>query len=92
MTSATIEPLHVQLFGRAAEIVRTQIAAGRHATANEVIDELVLLWGDQTTHDELEAAIELGLNSGNPVEVTPEFMAEKRRRLIEWYYQNEAAQ
>ncbi len=62
--------------------VDEQIANGGYSTASEYVRELIRQAQKQAAQQRLEMALLEGLESGEPIPVTPEFW-EKRRRVLE---------
>ena len=58
-----------------------QIAKGGYSSASEYIRELIRHAEKQAAQERLEAARLEGLESGEPIPVTPEFWEERRREL-----------
>lgn len=61
--------------------VDEQIANGTYSTASEFVRELIRQAQKQTAQERLEAALLEGLESGEPLPVTPEFWQERRKEL-----------
>ena len=58
-----------------------QIAKGGYSSASEYIRELIRHAEKQAAQERLEAALLEGLESGEPIPVTPEFWEQRRREL-----------
>ena len=58
-----------------------QIAKGGYSSASEYIRELIRHAEKQAAQERLEAALLEGLESGEPLPVTPEFWKERRKEL-----------
>lgn len=61
--------------------VDDQIAKGGYSSASEYIRELIRHAEKQAAQERLEAALLEGLESGEPIQVTPEFWEERRKEL-----------
>jgi len=57
-------------------------AAGRFGSPSEYIRELIREDQRRAEQEKLEALLIQGLESGEPVEVTPEFWERKRKELV----------
>jgi antitoxin ParD1/3/4 len=57
-------------------------AAGRFGSASEYVRELIREDQRRAEQERLEALLLQGLESGKPVEVTPEFWERKRQELL----------
>lgn len=75
--------LNISLPQALKDFVEGQVEASGFSTPSEYIRALIR--DDQKRHAEekLEALLLEGLNSGEPVEITPEYWEQKRLRLIE---------
>jgi len=64
--------------------VEEQVEGGGYGTASEYIRELIRQAQKQAEEDKrLEALLVEGLDSGDPIEVTPEYWERKRQELLE---------
>lgn len=61
--------------------VDEQIANGNYSTASEFVRELIRQAQKQAAQERLDAALLEGLESGNPIQVTPEFWEQRRKEL-----------
>ncbi len=61
--------------------VDEQIANGGYSTASEYVRELIRHAQKQAAQERLEAALLDGLDSGEPIPVTPEFWENRRKEL-----------
>lgn len=61
--------------------VDNQISKGGFSTVSEYIRDLIRQDRKRAAEAKLEALLLEGINSGNPVEATPEFWAERRLEL-----------
>ena len=63
--------------------VEEQVAKGGHGSADEYVRTLIREVQIRQEKEKLEAMLLEGLNSGEPIEVTEEYWAEKMRRYEE---------
>jgi antitoxin ParD1/3/4 len=64
------------------DFVDHQVASGRYSSASEYVRELIREDEKRTAQEKLEAILLEGLNSGDPIEITPEYWERKRQQLI----------
>lgn len=64
------------------EYVEKQVAAGGYSTPSEYLRELLRQDQKQRAEEKLEALLLEGLDSGEPIEITPEYWERKRSQLI----------
>ena len=76
------ESVHFSLPAPMRRWVEAQIEAGRYGNLSEYIRELIRRDQDRAVQDRLERLLLEGLESGNPVEVTPEFWERKKKELL----------
>ena len=62
--------------------VEAQVAAGGYGNTSEYIRELIRFDRKRKAEERLEALLLEGLDSGPPIEITPEFWERKRRELV----------
>lgn len=75
--------LNISLPEALREFVDDQVKSGGYGTASEYIRELIRQDQKRAAEEKLEALLLEGLDSGEPIEVTPEYWERKRRELIE---------
>lgn len=75
--------LNISLPEGLREFVDEQVKSGGYGTASEYIRELIRQDQKRAADEKLEALLLEGLDSGEPIEVTPEYWEKKRRELIE---------
>ena len=63
-------------------------ASGRYGSASEYVRELIREDQRRAAEEKLEALLIQGLESGEPVDVTPEFWERKRRELLTRHTRN----
>ena len=62
--------------------VESHVASGGYGNTSEYIRELIRLDRKRRSEERLEALLIEGLDSGEPIEVTPEYWDRKRRELV----------
>ena len=62
--------------------VEAQVAAGGYGNTSEYIRELIRFDRKRKAEERLESLLLEGLDSGPPIEITPEFWERKRRELV----------
>lgn len=65
------------------EYVETQVSACGYSTPSEYLRELLRQDQKQRAQEKLEALLLEGLNSGAPIDITPEHWERKRAQFIE---------
>ncbi len=75
--------IQVPLTDRLKDFVEAEIAAGGHASASAYVLSLLKAARKRRPWAKVEALVLEGLNSGEPVEVTPEFWKGLRREVRE---------
>ena len=65
------------------DYVEDRVSVGGYSTPSEYLRELLRQDQKQRTEDKLETLLLEGLESGEPIEITPEFWENKRKRLVE---------
>jgi len=76
-----MQTMNISLPDPMKEFVEEQVSAGAYSSASEYVRELVR--ADQKRHakEQLEQMLLKAINSGDPMEVTPEMVEEVRQRL-----------
>ncbi|GAB4363866.1 MAG: type II toxin-antitoxin system ParD family antitoxin [Bryobacter sp.] len=64
------------------DFVEQQVEKGGYSTPSEYIRELLREDQKRRAEERLEALLLAGLNSGDPVEITPDYWERKRKELI----------
>ena len=75
--------LNISLSSSLKEFVETQVQESGFSTPSEYIRNLVRDDQKRRAEEKLEALLLEGLNSGEPIEITPEYWEKKRTQLIE---------
>ena len=73
------------------DFVDHQVASGRYSSASEYVRELIREDERRRAEEKLEALLLEGLNSGDPIEITPEYWERKRQQLIKRHQQRKSA-
>jgi antitoxin ParD1/3/4 len=63
------------------QFVEDQVTAGAYSSASEYMRELVRADQKRQAKEQLEQVLLSAINSGGPIEVTPEMIEEVRQRL-----------
>lgn len=76
-----MQTMNISLPDPMKQYVEDQVTAGAYSSASEYVRELVR--ADQKRHakEQLEQVLLSAINSGDPIEVTSEMVAEVRQRL-----------
>ncbi len=75
--------LNISLPQSLKDYVEEQVAANGYSTPSEYVQELLRRDQRLRSEEKLEALLLEGLNSGDPIQITPEYWENKRRQLIE---------
>ena len=75
--------LNISLPQSLKDYVEHQVSEGGYSTPSEYLRELVREDQKHKAEDRLETLLLEGLNSGEPIQITPEYWDNKRRQLIE---------
>lgn len=65
------------------EFVESEVASGNYGSASELFRELVRERQKQKNQEHLERLLLEGLESGQAIEVTPEYLEKRRKTLKE---------
>jgi antitoxin ParD1/3/4 len=76
------ESVHFSLPAPMRRWVEEQIKAGRYGNLSEYLRELIRRDQDRAAHERLERLLLEGLESGEPIQLTPEFWERKKQELI----------
>ena len=76
------ESVHFSLPAPMRRWIEEQIKAGRYGNLSEYIRELIRRDQDRVVQERLDQLLLEGLESGEPIEVTPEFWARKKKELV----------
>ena len=75
--------LNVSLPDALKDYVESQVKEGGFSDPSEYIQTLLQDDRERKAEGKIETLLLEGLNSGDPIETSPEYWEEKRRRLIE---------
>ena len=75
--------LNISLPRRQREFVETQAARSGCTTTSEYVRRLIHDAQKRAEQEDLERKLIEGLESGDPIEITPEYWERKRRELVE---------
>ncbi len=75
--------LNISLPRPQREFVESEAARSGCTTTSEYMRRLIHEAQKRTQQDELERKLIAGLDSGDPIEITPEYWEQKRRDLVE---------
>ena len=90
MPESDLTSLNVSLPRRQREFVEAQAALSGCTTTSEYVRRLIHEAEKRTAQEERERKLIQGLDSGDPIDITPEFWEKKRRELIERFGQKDA--
>jgi antitoxin ParD1/3/4 len=76
-----MQTMNISLPDPMKQYVEEQVNAGGYSSASEYVRELVRADQKRRDKDLLEQLLIKSLNSGEPIEVTPEMLDDVRRRL-----------
>ena len=79
----SLASLNISLPQSMKDFVETQVEQGGFSTPSEYIRNLVRDEQKRRAEEKLEALLLEGLNSGEPIEITPEYWEKKRKQLIQ---------
>jgi antitoxin ParD1/3/4 len=74
--------LNISLPQSLKDYVEQQVESGGYSTPSEYVRELLRRDQDGRSEQKLEALLLAGLNSGEPIEITPEYWEKKRRQFV----------
>ena len=80
--------LNISLPQSLKDYVEDQVKDSGYRTPSEYVRELLRQDQERRASRKLEAMLLEGLNSGEPIEITPEYWENKRRQLIERHSRN----
>ena len=75
--------LNISLPQSLKDYVKDQVNDSGYSTPSEYVRELLRQDQKRRVGEKLEAMLLEGINSGEPIEITPEYWENKRRQLIE---------
>ena len=84
--------LNISLPQSLKDYVENQVRDSGYSTPSEYLRELVREDQKRRASQRLEALLLEGLNSGDPIEITPEYWENKRKQLVERHSRKTATQ
>jgi len=75
--------LNISLPQSLKDYVEEQVTANGYSTPSEYVRELLRHDQRRRSEEKLEVLLLEGLNSGDPIQITPEYWENKRRQLLE---------
>ncbi|MFN7918855.1 MAG: type II toxin-antitoxin system ParD family antitoxin [Bryobacteraceae bacterium] len=84
---ASLSSLNISLPQNMKDYVEHQVETSGFSTPSEYIRALIREDQKRQAEEQLEAMLLEGLNSGEAIEITPEYWERKRQRLIERHRQ-----
>jgi antitoxin ParD1/3/4 len=76
-----MQTMNISLPDPMKQYVEEQVNSGGYSSASEYVRELVRADQKRRDKDQLEQLLINSLNSGEPIEITPEMLDDVRRRL-----------
>lgn len=80
---SSMASLNISLPQTMKDFVEGQVESAGFSTPSEYIRALIRDDQKRRTEEKLEALLLEGLNSGEPIEITPEYWERKRAQLVE---------
>lgn len=80
---SNLTSLNISLPRPQREFVEAEAARSGCTTASEYVRRLIHEAQKRAAQEELERKLLQGLDSGDPIEITPEYWERKRRELVE---------
>lgn len=78
-----METMNIALPESLKTFVQERVADGGYSSVSEYVRELIRADQKQRLEARVDALLLEGLNSGEPIEVTPEYWEAKKRKLAE---------
>ena len=76
-----MQTMNISLPDPMKQYVEQQVSTGGYSSASEYVRELVRADQKRRDQEQLEQLLISSLNSGDPIEITPEILGDVRRRL-----------
>jgi antitoxin ParD1/3/4 len=76
-----MQTMNISLPNPMKQYVEEQVSAGAYSSASEYVRELVRADQKRQAKDQLERILLNAINSGEPIDVTPEMVEEVRQKL-----------
>lgn len=78
-----METMNIALPESLKTFVQERVADGGYSSVSEYVRELIRADQKQRQEERIDSLLLEGLNSGAPIEVTPEYWEAKKRKLAE---------
>ena len=78
-----METMNIALPESMKQFVQDRVSEGGYSSVSEYVRELIRADQRRKAQDRIDALLLEGLDSGEPIPVTPEYWEEKKRRLTE---------
>lgn len=78
-----METMNIALPESLKSFVQERVADGGYSSVSEYVRELIRADQKQRLEERIDSLLLEGLNSGAPIEVTPEYWEAKKRKLAE---------
>ncbi|WP_337173346.1 type II toxin-antitoxin system ParD family antitoxin [Paludisphaera sp.] len=78
-----METMNVALPESMKSFVQERVSEGGYSSVSEYVRDLIRADQKRRVEERVDALLLDGLNSGPPIEVTPEYWEDKKRRLVE---------
>lgn len=78
-----MDTMNVALPEAMKNFVQEQVAQGGYSSVSEYIRELIRSDQKRKSEDRIDALLLEGLDSGDPIPVTPEYWMAKKQKLVE---------
>jgi antitoxin ParD1/3/4 len=78
-----METMNIALPESMKHFVQERVTAGGYSSVSEYIRELIRADQKRTVEERIDTLLLEGLDSGQPIPVTPQYWEEKKRRLTE---------
>jgi len=86
-----MQTMNISLPDPMKQYVEEQVSAGGYSSASEYVRELVRADQKRRAKEELEQILMNAMNSGDPIDITPEVVEDVKRRLRARAVQRKAA-
>ena len=80
-----MQTMNISLPDTMKDFVDRQVASGHYSSASEYVRKLIREDEKRTAEEKLKGLLLAGLNSGDPIEIAPEYWQRKRQQLVERY-------
>ena len=80
-----MQTMNISLPDTMKDFVDRQVASGHYSSASEYVRKLIPEDEKRTAEEKLKGLLLAGLNSGDPIEIAPEYWQRKRQQLVERY-------